>query len=205
MKQFSIILNIVLLFAVGFLYYLHFSGNKRNKMNPANVNSSANTNNCATTPIPVIAYVDLDSLNNNVTFIKEKRGELEAEQNQIQAEYQNRRDALEAKKDEFMKKGRAITQQEAEAFQAQLMQSAQQIEDDKQNKAQVLGQKSADMMQQMQTRLKTFLDDYNKQKKYTYILATGTGLDYMFYKDSTLNITQDVVKGLNEQAKTDNH
>ena len=120
------------------------------------------------------------------------------------ADYQRKREELEERKDNFVKKGNTLTQQEVDAFQAELMKSAQQLEDDKQEKNQELGTKSADLMQQMQTRLKAFLDDYNKQKKYTYILATGTGLDYMFYKDSTLNITQDVVKGLNEEPKTDN-
>ena len=56
-------------------------------------------------------------------------------------------------------------------------------------------------MEDMQRRLKDFMNDYNKDKRYTYILATGTGLDYLFYKDSVLNITADVVKGLNEKMK----
>ena len=30
------------------------------------------------------------------------------------------------------------------------------------------------------------MNEYNKEKKYTYILATGTGLIICFYKDSTL-------------------
>ena len=37
------------------------------------------------------------------------------------------------------------------------------------------------------------------QRRYEFELATGTGLDYLFFKDSTLNITPDVIKGLNEQ------
>ena len=45
------------------------------------------------------------------------------------------------------------------------------------------------------------MKEYNKDKNYSYILATGTGLDYLFFKDSTLNITSDVIKGLNEQMK----
>ena len=74
----------------------------------------------------------------------------------------------------------------------------------KQTQTQALAEDNAKFLQDMQAKLKDFLAVYNKQKKYTYILATGTGLDYLFYKDSTLNITQDVVKGLNDQVKTDN-
>lgn len=56
-------------------------------------------------------------------------------------------------------------------------------------------------MDDIQKKLKDFLIDYNKEKKYLYILTTGTGLDYMVYKDSTLNITDEVVQGMNEKLK----
>ena len=48
-------------------------------------------------------------------------------------------------------------------------------------------------------KLKDFLADYNKDKKYQFILTTGNGLDYMLYKDSAYNITDDVIKGMNEK------
>jgi outer membrane protein len=201
MKQFSLILNIILLLAVGFLYYLHFSGNRRNIKNPDG--TPAKPGSCAAISIPVIAYVDQDSLSNNVTFIKNKKDELESEQKDIQNDYENAYRVLEKQKDDFLKKGNAITQQEADQFQAGLMKSQQEIETDKQNRTQILAAKNAKFLEEMQGRMKGFLDGYNKQKKYTYILATGTGLDYLFYKDSTLNITQDIVNGLNAQIKTD--
>ena len=53
----------------------------------------------------------------------------------------------------------------------------------------------------MQAKVRTFMKAYNKTRNYSYILATGTGLDYIFYKDSALNITDDVVKGLNAEMK----
>jgi outer membrane protein len=56
-------------------------------------------------------------------------------------------------------------------------------------------------MEEIQTKLKKFLEDYNKDKKYLYILTTGTGQDYMVFKDSSLNITTDVVNGMNEILK----
>ena len=56
-------------------------------------------------------------------------------------------------------------------------------------------------MDDIQKKLKEFLTDYNKDKKYMYILTTGTGLDYMVYKDSSLNITNDVIRGMNEKMR----
>ena len=195
MKQFSTILNIVLLLAVGYLYFIHFSTDKKSKFVGNSV--SKHVDSCLGEPI--IAYVDLDSLNNNVNFIKQRKKELEVEQNSIANEYENAYRDMENQKNTFLKKGNAITQQEAEEFQAKLMQRQQQIEATKQSKAQNLAQKGAKIMEDLQAKMKEFLSEYNKDKKYTYILATGTGLDYLFYKDSTRNITPDVVKGLNEK------
>ena len=194
MKQFSIILNILLLLAVSWLYYLYFAGNKKN--NATGTIVSRHVDSCLGGP--VIAYVDLDSLNNNVGYIRQRKKELETEQNIITREYEEAYHEMETERNNFMKKGNAITQKEAEEFQAKLMQKQQQIESSKQLKGQNLAQKGAKVMEDMQTKLKAFLNDYNKDKKFTYILATGTGLDYLFYKDSTKNITTDVVKGLNE-------
>ena len=194
MKQFSSILNIVLLAAVGILYYLHFTNSKKDK--PQNSEVNKHVDSCLGGP--VIAYVDLDSLNNNVDYIKQQKKQLEQEQSVITSEYETSYHEMEAEKSNFLKKGNAITQKEAEEFQIRLQQRQQQVEANRQVKGQKLAEKSAKTMEDMQSKLKAFLNEYNKDKKYTYILATGTGLDYLFYKDSARNITGDVVKGLNQ-------
>lgn len=200
MKQFSFVLNIVLVAAVGVLYYLHFSSNTKLKAEGTAINTYRQKDSCGD-KIPIVAYVELDSLNNNVTFIKLRKKELDAEQKIIANEYETSYRALTAERDQFLKKGNAITQQEAEAFQAKLGQKQQEIETAKQTKAQRLAERGAKIMEDMQSKVRTFMKEYNKDKNYSYILATGTGLDYLFFKDSTLNITNDVIKGLNAQMK----
>jgi len=195
MKQFSIAFNIVLLIAVAVLYYLHFSGTK--KTIPATRTAvSSGKDSCADGHL--IAYVDLDSLNNNVTYIKERKKELEAEQKQIASEYENAYRQMEADKNNFLKKGNAITQKEAEEFQGQLMRRQQEVESNKQTKGQRLAATGASIMENIQSKLKAYIDEYNKDKKYSYIFATGSGVDNILYKDSVYNITSDIVKGFND-------
>ncbi len=199
MKQFSIVLNIVLVVAVAFLYYLHFTSAKNVINNkPANNYNSRDT---AFGKKMVVAYVELDSLNNNVAFIRQRKKELEAEQRVIANEYESAYHELTALRDNFLKKGNSITQQEAEAFQEKLGLRQQEIEQTKQQKSQKLAEKGARIMEDMQGKLKDFMNEYNKQKKFTLIFTTGTGLDYFLYKDSTLNITSEIVKGLNDKMK----
>jgi outer membrane protein len=51
------------------------------------------------------------------------------------------------------------------------------------------------MKEDILSRIQNFLKDYNKDGKYDYIFSYEPG--FMFYKDSSLNITNDVIAGLN--------
>lgn len=199
MKQLSLILNVVLIAAVGFLYYHVFSGKKTVSNSPSN--SKIVGENVPVLAKAPIAYVELDSLNDKITYIKDKRKELEGEQKVIENQWNADMKGLENQRDNFLKRGSSITQEEAEKFQGQLYAQQQQIENKKQAAAQRLSEKSYKFMDDIQKKLKEFLNDYNKEKNYMYILTAGSGLDYMVYKDSTLNITDDVIKGMNEKLK----
>jgi len=199
MKNLSLVLNIVLLAAVGYLYYYNFSAKK--KGGPPMKDVAGSPWKDSSCEHPLIAYVELDSLNENITYIKDKRKELENEQKSIEAEWENGYRSLEAQKNTFLKKGAAITQDEAEKFQTQLLAQQQQIDGKKQSRTQSLSERSFTFMDGIQKKLKSFLIEYNKEKKFMYILTTGTGLDYMVYKNPSLNITDDVIKGMNQEMK----
>ena len=196
MKNLSLVLNAVLVLAVGILYYLHFSGKKQAETKPKIIAPKITGNE---TGHMAIAYVEMDSLNDNIIYIKTKRKELEAEQKKIETDWENSCKGLENKKDEFLKKGNAITQEMAQQFQGELLQEKQQIDDRRQSLSQQLNERSYKFMDDIQKKLKDFLGEYNSQKNFTYIFTTGTGLDYMVYKDSSLNITDDVIAGMNEK------
>ena len=196
MKNLSITLNVILIAAVAFLYFKVFSANKKQETATIQV---AKTNSAVSPGTAAIAFVELDSLNDKISYIKSRRTELESEQRAIETEWQNGYRNLEARKNEFLKRGSSITQQEAEKFQNELLQQQQQIDQRKQGLTQKLSEKSYNFMDDIQKKLKGFLNEYNRDKNYQYILTTGTGLDYMLYKDSTFNITGDVIRGMNEK------
>ena len=68
MKNLSLVLNIVLLLAVGYLYYYDFSG-KKTKDVAAKLSSNLKASD-SNGSRPPLAYVELDSLNEKITFIK---------------------------------------------------------------------------------------------------------------------------------------
>ena len=199
MKNLSVVLNVLLLAAVGYLYYYDFSGKKAKdvaaKINSTHLSADSNGH------YPPLAYVELDSLNENIAYIRERRKELEQEMKAIETEQENGYKGLQVQKDNFLKRGAAITEEEAQVFQGKLMDQQQQIDNRKQVLSQKLNEKSFGIMEDIQKKLKEFLAEYNKDKRFMYIFTTGTGLDYMVYKDSSLNITNDVIKGMNAKMK----
>jgi outer membrane protein len=200
MKNTSNIINVILIIAVGILFYLHFADKKQVEKKPnlpvANVANKSNNN-------MSIAYFDLDSLNENISYIKNNRKQMESEQQAIENEWENAYRNLEKQKNDFLKRGASITQSEAEVFQNKLLQQQEEVDTKKQNASQRLNQRSYKFSEELQQKLKKFLEDYNKDKVYNYIFTVGTGLDYLIYKDSSMNITKDVIDGMNEILKTD--
>lgn len=200
MKRLQIIFNVVLLIAVAFLFYLHCSTSCKKCQKNATV-KAVNKNSQGIRSS--IAYVELDSLNEKIFFIKNKRKELEAEQQAIETDWENSYRSLENQKNNFLKKGAAITQQEAQDFQNSLLQQQQVVDNKKQSLSQKLNEKSFKIMEDIQTKLKDYLAEYNQEKNFQYIFTTGNGLDYMVYKDSSLNITGEVIEGMNEKLKSE--
>lgn len=200
MKQFSLILNILLVAAVAVLFYLHFSADKKpvgkNTSVTSSSASSSTKDSCATGHL--IAFIEIDSIYDNVEYIKQKNKEIENQQTSISSFLQNEAMKLENEKNEFLKKGNAITQSEYETFEKAFIEKQKSLEEKRQTQGQSLASNRNLAMEGIQKSLRKFLDEFNSNRRYSYIFATGAGLEYMLYKDSAHNITPEVIKGLNE-------
>jgi outer membrane protein len=199
MKNLSLILNLVLLAALGYLYYYTFKAPSLKKDSNA---VTAVKSNDSTAAGSKVAYVDLDSLNEKITFFKQSRTQLEQKQKSNEADLENAIKGLENKKNAFFQKNPKATPEEVEELRMQLMQDQQQIEGRRQRYINDLNQENFKLVERIRAELKKFLVKYNKEKKYQYILTTSESADIFILKDSTLNITSDVIKGLNAELKT---
>jgi outer membrane protein len=54
-------------------------------------------------------------------------------------------------------------------------------------------------MQEVKNKVEEFLKEYNKSKGYTYIFGYEPG--FMFYRDSSYDVTGDLINGLNDKYK----
>ena len=195
MKNILLIINFILLVLVGYLYYLQFSSHKTNAAKE--VKSFANDNPDKNSRV---AYIDLDSLQNNYSYYQKIKTDFERRQakanDEIQAmqkKYQNRAMQLQQKAPTMNQKEQEEAMEEINKMQQDMQSRKQSIDNDLYNY-------NSKMKEDILNRIQNFLKEYNKDGKYSYIFSYEPG--FMFYKDSTLNITPDVIVGLNNLDST---
>ena len=128
------------------------------------------------------------------------RSVVETKVQNIEAEITRKGKKLEKDVKEFqekMNKG-LMTRSVAEVQQQKLMQQEQEFNNYAAKKQQEIQEEQVVMMNQLGDAIKTFLDNYNAEKEYAMIL-TNTGGAPVIVADEALNITDDVLAGLNEE------
>ncbi len=190
MKNILLAVNIILLCLVGYLYYLQFGTHKSKVDSPVKSSAVNNVNEKSK-----VAYIDLDSLQSNYSYYKKIKADFERKQSaaneeitSMQKKYQNRAMQLQQKAASMNPQEQENAMQEINKMQQDLQNRKQGIDNDLYNY-------NSKMKEDILTRIQNFLKDYNKDGKYSYIFSYEPG--FMFYKDSTLNITPDVITGLN--------
>lgn len=190
MRNILLVINIILVVLVGYLYYLHFSSVKKETVYKMQHSNNGNQKNESK-----VAYIDLDSLQNNYTYYKKVKAEFESKQaaandeiSALQKKYQNRAMQLQ-------QKSAGMNQQEQESAMQEINKMQQDLQAKKQSIDNDLYNYNSKMKEDILNRIQNFLKDYNKDGRYSYIFSYEPG--FMFYKDSTLNITPDVIEGLN--------
>ena len=200
MKQLSLILSIIAVGLSGVLLYLHVKENNPVKSVVAVPVSSENNSTAASNFR--IAYFELDSLQNNYQYFKDALNVLKAKEESNSNDLAALDKSYKKKIAEWQQKGNNMSQAEAEAANREY----QQMQQNFQNKKQELDQSIQDQMNEtrkrIRERLEAYLKEYNKGKNYSYIFSDFP--EGIFYKDTVYNITNDLVKGLNESYKKKN-
>ncbi len=188
MKNFTIGLNAALVIAVAVLFYLQFSGKKAAvTASPAGATNSSFK----------IAYFVEDSLQSGFEYYSERVKELAAKQQQIRTQLLAERNAFGEKVREYQAKGQTMTQMEAAKANQDIEQRQKTMQTNEQEKSQTFEEERFKVGQDIRTKIEAFLKDYNKNKTYAFVLSSSS--EIIYYKDSTYDITKDLIKGLNEK------
>ena len=196
MKNLSLVLNIVLLVAVGVLFYLHFAGKSVEPLPETTVQAGTKSK-------AVIAYVNSDSLLNNYEFSKEIQDKMKNLESKYQAEFANRAKGLENEVSNFQRNSGSMTIAQARALEEDLMRKRDKLMQYQENLGQQLMQEQAKYNEELYDNVASFLKEYGKKEDLDVVLTYTKGSGVLYASDS-LDITKVVIAGLNEKHKEKN-
>lgn len=193
MKNLSVILNIVLLVAVGVLYYLHFTGGGSSTVSGA---SGLNMSDVK------IAYVNTDSILENYDYLDAKKEVLEAKQKRLEQDWQNRATSLQGEIEAYQRNASNMTIGQVRAIEENLGKKQQNLQLFQQQIEQELMNDQGKLSKDLYDRITGFLKTYSASTGVQVVLQYNTSSDVL-YGGQALDITNDVLKGLNEAYKNE--
>ena len=147
-----------------------------------------------------IVYVNLDRILMEYDMANDLRSVVQTKVENIQAEVNRRAKKLENEVIDFQNKidKGLLTRTNAEVQSQKLQQQELEFNNYAAQKDQEIQEEQVVMMNQLGDAIQTFLNKYNEEKQYAMIL-TNSGGSPVITADAALDITDDVLAGLNEE------
>jgi len=193
MKNGILVWNALLTIAAGVLFFLYFT-NKTPSTKP--VKGATDT---AAPGNFKIAYFEMDSVENNFDMVKDVKAEIAKKEEEYSVGLGRLDNTYRKRVQDYQAKGSSMTQADYENAQVDL----KKLEETLKGQKQQLDTEYQDFVTRrnisLKKRIEEYIADYNKDRKFSYIVASDHG--FFYYKDSVYDITAEVIKGLNESYK----
>lgn len=188
MKNLPLILNIVLLVAVGVLFFLHFSPSTSAK----NAESDLNPGDLK------IAFINSDTVLKYYDYLKVNKVQLEDKTKKMEQEYRNRAQGLQNEIAAYQRNVSSMTLGQVRATEEELGKKQQNLQMYQQSLSQQLMQEESTLNKELYDRITTFLKKYGSEKKLQVVLKFDPTSDVLFAGEA-LDISKDVLSGLNTE------
>lgn len=155
----------------------------------------------AAAPSGSIVYIQMDSLINHYDMFNDLNSELETKLQAIQDDLTKKGNAWEKSATDFQNKLNKglLTRSQAEEQQQSILQRQRELQELTQQKQMEMQEEEAVMHRKVMDAVQTYLNSYNQSRKYSLILTTSGVTNTVIVGNPSLDITQDVLKGLNQE------
>ncbi len=159
--------------------------------------SSSNGNAC-----DGIAYVYVDSLLSDYDLYNDEMNKFYAKQRQYDQDLQSKMSSLQRRATELQQnlEKRLITPTSYQEKGQQLAMEEQRLQQTYQQQAMELQDDQAQILGRVGDSVRNYINEYNAAKGYKMIIST-TGSSTILYGDPSLNITSELLKGLNDRYR----
>jgi len=188
MKNLSLILNGILLIAVGVLYFLFYSNKKSDS---SSVTAPSNLK---------IAYIMSDTVFKYYDYCKEMRTIYEAKNKRLDQDMQNRAQSLQNDINAYQRNVGSLTIGQAKAVEEDLGKKQQNFRLYQQSVEQEVVNDQNKFSTELYGRVTVFLKKYAQGSGLEVVLKYDASSDVLFGNPG-IDVSQDVIKGLNEEHK----
>jgi outer membrane protein len=196
MKKAGIIVQAIIAVAVVVLYILYFTGKGSGKSSSVSSNDTSSVNLAQGST----AYVNLDSVMARYEMTKDLSKDLEEKGKKFDTELKQKSSTWQNNVQDFQYKaqrGLEVTSKLQE-MEKQLQEDQQKLLGLRDTYGAQLQEENAVMMRKVLNSVMDYLKEYNKEKHLSFVFG-NTFDGKILYADKGLDITEAVVKGLNEK------
>jgi outer membrane protein len=200
MKKTSLVVNIVLAIAVVILYVLQFTGDKKRAI----LTSDGFVSSEIVPGETAIAWVNMDSVLSSYDMYFDIQKELEEKGKKMESDMTSRTRAFERQMIDFQEKVQKglVTRSTAQQMQQELSEKEQQLYMFRDELRMKFAEEEQVQLRRIQHNITEFMKIYNADKGFQVILSGAFG-GPLLYGHPSIDITKDVIKGMNEEyAKT---
>jgi outer membrane protein len=198
MKVALIVWNVLLTAGLG---YLIFSGTI-SRSEGISIPSVADTSGLTAVSGVPIAFVNIDTLEARYDLFSRKRKEMEQKQQSSEGLFNRKMEEFQNDYVAAQQAAATMTQSQMEETQQKLQQKQMELQQ-LQEKLQTDFQKQLEgINKELEDSLNSFVEDYNANRQYAYILSYTAG-GTILYGEPALDITNEVVEGMNGRLKKD--
>ncbi len=196
MKQASLIYQVIVGIAIVVLFVLHFSSKSTSDVaNPLSLitDSTAVIGNGSLT-----VYVNGDSLLEKYDYFKKAKKDFEIKSTRTENEIKSRQSSLEREFATYQQTAAGMTAEQRAKTEETLMRKEQSLREFSEDAALKFQEEQNKFNEQLFDKVASFLKEYCKDKNYKIVLNYTKGTTIL-YADESLDITEEVLAGLNEE------
>lgn len=201
MKRLPLILSAVSILAVGLLYVLHFRDKTDKEV------TTEHSYEEAAIPLDIssnpIAYINIDTVVNNYDLYYDLKQKFERKYKTSEAELASKEKAYKKEVEDYQYKVQRglVTRSDAQNLEQQILNEQQNLLKLQENLRLELAEEEQVMLRQVLYSITNYLQELQSEYKYQFVFGTTAIGGNVLYADRKLDITRQVIRGLNEKYR----
>ncbi|MBX0332069.1 OmpH family outer membrane protein [Pontibacter sp. HSC-14F20] len=161
--------------------------------------SATGSDTLATAGMAEIVYINSDSLLSKYEYFKDARTRFQSKTQKAEKDFQSKATAFEKEVQNYQRNGGSMTVEQRASTEQKLAQRQQQLQQQSQTTGNQLATEEAEEMKKIYDRVEAYLQKLSQEKGYKMVLTYSRGQSAILYGDNSLDITEEVLTGLNNE------